>query len=371
MSQVEMPRASGPATGRRTWIALGVIGGLLALSPLVWRTLNARRSGSGIDLHAEPRAVPALRFVDAEGRALTLDAFRGRVVLLNIWATWCLPCREEMPALDRLQGMLGGAGFEVLALSVDQAGLAAVRPFFQRVGVKHLRPYLDTAGAALTVLAVAGVPQTLLIDRDGEEIGRKLGPAAWDDPALVGLIRGRIESAGRASASPFHATEITRVEWGRDFRLTDHHGRPRSLQDFRGKAVMLFFGFTHCTDVCPTTLADLARVVRRLGADAARVQVLFVTVDPQRDTAPVLAKYVTAFHPDFLGLRGDPADTAAMAREFKFFHAAHAPDARGAYAVDHGSAIYVYGPQGRRRLLMSGPHDVEAMAADIARLLGE
>lgn len=315
--------------------------------------------------------MPALPFADAAGRTLALDDFRGRVVLLNVWATWCLPCREEMPALDRLQGLLGGPGFEVLALSVDPTGLAAVRPFFERAGIKHLRPYLDSAGAALSVLATAGVPLTLLIDSDGNEIGRKLGPAAWDDPGLVGLIRGRIEAAWRAPASPFNATEITRVAWGRDFHLTDHHGQPRSLQDFRGKAVMLFFGFTHCTDVCPTTLADLARVIQRLGADGARVQVLFVKVDPQRDTEPVLAKYVTAFHPDFLGLRGDPADTAALAREFKFFHAAHAPDAHGHYAVDHGSAIYVYGPQGRRRLLMSGPRDVAAMAADVARLLAQ
>jgi len=369
MSRVVTPNTSGPASGRRAWLALGLVGGLLALSAPAWRALKQRWWGSGIDLHAAPRPLPPLQFADGAGRTLALDDFRGRIVLLNVWATWCAPCREEMPTLDRLQGLLGGPDFEVLALSIDQSGLAAVRPFFDRIGIEHLRPYLDPAGAALSVLAVAGVPLTLLIDRDGKEIGRKLGPAAWDDPAMVGLIRGGIEDTGGASA--FHATEITGVEWGRDFHLTDHHGRPRSLQDFRGKVVMLFFGFTHCTDVCPTTLADLARVVQRLGADGARVQVLFVTVDPQRDTAPVLAKYVTAFHPAFLGLRGDPADTAALAGAFKFFHAAHAPDAHGQYAVDHGSAIYVYGSQGRRRLLMSGTRDVEAMAADVARLLAQ
>ena len=104
------------------------------------------------------------------------------------------------------------------------------------------------------------------------------------------------------TASPFTSTEITSVEWGRDFHLTDHNGQARSLADFRGKAVMLFFGFTHCPDVCPTTLADMARVIEALGPDGARVKGLFVTVDPERDTPQVLAKYVGAFHPSLLGL---------------------------------------------------------------------
>lgn len=172
-----------------------------------------------------------------------------------------------------------------------------------------------------------------------------------------------------SAASPFTLTETTSVEWGRDFHLADHHGRPRSLDDFRSKVVELFFGFTHCQDVVEVLGPDGARVVQALGPDGARVQGLFVTVDPERDTPEVLAKYVGEFHPSFLGLSGDPATTAALAREFKFFHAAHAPDAEGDYAVEHGSAIYVYGPQGRRRLLMGQPHDIVAMAADIARLL--
>lgn len=186
---------------------------------------------------------------------------------------------------------------------------------------------------------------------------------------MVELIRGRITEPGRPSASPFSSIEITGAEWGRDFHLTDHTGQLRSLQDFRGKAVMLYFGFTHCQDVCPSAMADLARVVTRLGTQGKKIQVLFVTVDPERDTPPVLAKYATAFHPDFLGLRGEPAATTAMAKEFKFYHAAHGSDALGNYTVDHGSAIYVYGPQGRCRLLMSAPRDVEAMATDMALLL--
>lgn len=155
---------------------------------------------------------------------------------------------------------------------------------------------------------------------------------------------------------------------GTRLRLTDRYrGRPRSLADSRGMVVMLFFGFTHCPDVCPTTLAKMARAVEVPGPDRARVRGLFVTVDPGRDTPEVPSKYVDQFHPSFLGLCGEPAATVVMASEVKFFHAAHPPDAQGDYAVEHGSAIY--GRQWRRRLLMSQLHDVAAMAADIARLL--
>lgn len=187
--------------------------------------------------------------------------------------------------------------------------------------------------------------------------------------ALLGAACG--ERPG-SLPSPSRSTDISGVEWGRDFQLTDPQGRPTRLADFEGKVVLLFFGFTHCPDVCPTTLADMAQVLGRLGKDGERVQVLFVTVDPERDTPQVLAKYVTAFHPSFLGLYGDPAATAALAKEFKFFHAAHAADAQGNYAVEHGSAIYVYGPagpNGRRRLLMGPGRTVDSMAADVARLL--
>lgn len=190
--------------------------------------------------------------------------------------------------------------------------------------------------------------------------------------AALALLAAACGERPGSLPSPSASTDISGVEWGRDFRLTDHNGRPTSLADFEGKAVMLFFGFTHCPDVCPTTLADMAQVLGRLGKGAEQVQVLFVTVDPERDTPQVLAKYVTVFHPSFLGLYGDPAATAALAREFKFFRAAHAADAQGNYAVEHGSAIYVYGPagpNGRRRLLMGPGRTVDSMAADVARLL--
>jgi protein SCO1/2 len=356
---------------RRTWLGLGLASGALALMPSLYRSIWPRRPTADIELHPKPRPVAALQFVDAQGRAMTLGDVRDRIVLLNIWATWCGPCREEMPTLDRLQAKLGGPDFEVLALSIDRAGSRVVQPFFDHVGIKHLRPYLDTAGLALSALAAPGIPLTLLIDRDGNEIGRKLGPATWDDPAMVDLMRYQIGTNALAPApvARFHSSEITGASWGRDFHLTDHNGQPRDLQDFKGKVVMLFFGFTNCTDVCPTVMADLARVVERLGDDGARVQVLFVTVDPERDTPAVLAEYVMAFHPSFLGLREEPAATKAIAEEFKFHHAAHTPDKTGNYAVEHGSAVYVYGPRARRRLLMTAPRKVEAMASDVAQLL--
>lgn len=167
----------------------------------------------------------------------------------------------------------------------------------------------------------------------------------------------------------FASTDISGVPWGRDLQLADHQGRPRKLADFHGKAVMLFFGFTHCPDVCPTALSDMARVRAQLGAEGQRVQGLFVTVDPKRDTPQLLAQYVPAFDPSFLGLRGDEKATAAAAAEFKVFFAPQKPDARGNYTIDHSGAIFVFDPQGRLRLLMRPGMGVDAMAADIAKLL--
>jgi thiol-disulfide isomerase/thioredoxin len=141
---------------------------------------------------ARPKPVPELRFNDAQGREHTLTDFRGKVVLLNIWATWCEPCREEMPALDRLQAKLGGERFQVLALSVDQNGPAVARKFYAETGIKALPLYIDpTAKAAFTVDA-AGLPASLLIDRQGREIGRHLGAVKWDEPEVVERLRRAI-----------------------------------------------------------------------------------------------------------------------------------------------------------------------------------
>ena len=142
-----------------------------------------------LSLFDQPRKVPEIRFSDAENRALTLADFRGKVVLLNIWATWCVPCRGEMPALDRLQAKLGGNAFVVLPLSIDRTGLPAVKRFYSALGLRKLGIYLDPSAAASRALDIPGVPTTLLIDRTGREAARKMGPAEWDAPETVALIR--------------------------------------------------------------------------------------------------------------------------------------------------------------------------------------
>ena len=172
-------------------------------------------------------------------------------------------------------------------------------------------------------------------------------------------------------ASPFMSTDITGVDWGRDFHLTDHHGKPRSIADFKGQVVMLFFGYTHCPDVCPTTLAHMAQVRGKLGEDGRRVQGLFVTVDPRRDTPQLLAQYVPAFDASFLGLYGDEATTAALAKDFKVFYSAQKADAKGQYTVDHSGGIYVFDTRERLRLMMRPGTGVDVMAADVALLLKE
>jgi protein SCO1/2 len=176
-------------------------------------------------------------------------------------------------------------------------------------------------------------------------------------------------AAGCDSRPQFKSTDITGVDYGRSLELNDHAGKPRRLEDFRGKALVLFFGFTHCPDVCPTTLADVAQALKKLGADAGRVQVLFVTVDPERDTPEVLSKYVTAFDPSFLGLYGDLAATQRAAREFKIFF-----EKRGSgdsYSVDHSAQTYVIDPRGRLRLLLRHERIGADLADDLRVLLRE
>lgn len=190
------------ATSRRQWFGLAAAAGLLALASQWRRVFKLSTPDAALSIHARPRDLAKLSFADAQGKSTSLAAFRGRVVLLNVWATWCLPCREEMPTLDRLQALLGGTDFEVVALSVDQGGLPVVQAFFGRTGIRHLRPYLDAEGAALSRLATTGVPLTLLVDRSGLEVGRKLGPAAWDDPAVIRLLRERIDAADSPPALP-------------------------------------------------------------------------------------------------------------------------------------------------------------------------
>ncbi len=145
-------------------------------------------SGAIIEV-APPRPVPELHFVDGDGRPMTLADLKGRAVLLNLWATWCVPCRKEMPSLDRLQAKLGGPGFQVLPLSIDRKGMDVVKPFYDELGLKSLGKYVDQSGKAASVLGAQGVPTTLLIDRDGLEVGRASGAAEWDSPDIIDTIR--------------------------------------------------------------------------------------------------------------------------------------------------------------------------------------
>ena len=137
----------------------------------------------------QPAAVPEIKFVDGSEKPMSLADFRGRAVLLNVWATWCLPCRKEMPSLDRLQQKFDPAKFLVLTLSIDRAGIPAVKKFYTDLGLKSLGIYVDQSSAALHQLGLIGIPATLLINADGKEIGRKLGPAEWDSPEVVAALR--------------------------------------------------------------------------------------------------------------------------------------------------------------------------------------
>jgi protein SCO1 len=182
---------------------------------------------------------------------------------------------------------------------------------------------------------------------------------------------GAIALAGcnRSGGPSFRATDLTGASYGRQLELVDHTGRARTLEDFRGKVVVVFFGFTHCPDVCPTTMLTLANVVKRLGPRADDVQVLFVTLDPERDTPQVLSQYVPAFHPTFLGLRGDPEATKRAAREFKVFHERVDSRKGGGYTIDHTAAAYVLDRQGKLRLYMRHSQTEADVEADLRTLL--
>jgi protein SCO1/2 len=176
-----------------------------------------------------------------------------------------------------------------------------------------------------------------------------------------------------AACSPdkpqFRSSDVTGTAFGRDFALTDHTGKPRTLADFRGKVVVLFFGYTQCPDVCPTTLATLAEAMRQLGPDAAKVQVLFATVDPERDTRELLAAYVTAFNPSFLGLSGDADATAHTAKEFKILYEKRPGKTPESYTVDHSAGTFIFDSQGRLRLYVGYGQGAEVFAHDIRELL--
>ena len=186
---------------------------------------------------------------------------------------------------------------------------------------------------------------------------------------LLGLICV-LALAGCENKPVFNALDITGIEgYGTDFRLTDHTGKVRTLADFRGKVVVIFFGYTQCPDVCPTTLSDMRKVTQLLGGDAEKLQVLFVTVDPKRDTPELLAKYVPAFNPSFLGLYGDAAATEKVAKDYRIFYQIQPGKTAESYTVAHTAASLAFDPQGRLRLFINYGTEAEKIAADIKHLL--
>jgi len=180
------------------------------------------------------------------------------------------------------------------------------------------------------------------------------------------LLLGGCEKS--AQMPRFHASDVTGQYTQADFHLTDHNGQPRSLSNYRGKVVVVFFGYTHCPDICPTTLADLAQTMKLLGKDAERVQVLFVTLDPERDTRELLAKYVPFFNPAFIALYGDAQATAKVAENFRVDYRKH-PIASGGYTMDHSTFSYLIDAQGRMRLMAGNREPADMLAEDIKLLL--
>ncbi|MCW5632694.1 MAG: SCO family protein [Rubrivivax sp.] len=196
--------------------------------------------------------------------------------------------------------------------------------------------------------------------------------AAW--PALwlaVVLALSACERSGPGASAPFKSIDITGADYAQGLELSDPDGKRRTLAEFKGKVVVLFFGFTQCPDVCPTTLAEIATVKQQLGADGARVVPVFVTVDPERDTPAVLKAYVGSFGADFVALRGTPEETKAVARAFKIFYAKVPGKTESSYTVDHTARSYVYDTKGRLRLATRYGIGADALASDVRQLLNE
>jgi protein SCO1 len=189
--------------------------------------------------------------------------------------------------------------------------------------------------------------------------------------ALILLLAiGLAACDGKSNNQPqFQGIDITGADYGKALKLTDHTGKPRSLDDFKGKVTLVFFGFTHCPEVCPSTLRELANLLKQLGNDAANVQVLFVTLDPERDTQELLAKYVPSFHPNILALRGDEAATKAAAQSFHVFYEKRPGSTAQNYTIEHFTGTFIFDREGKLRLLMNYGIGIEKMLQDVKRLL--
>jgi protein SCO1 len=176
--------------------------------------------------------------------------------------------------------------------------------------------------------------------------------------------------SGCAEKAPqFRSVDITGVDYAKDFALPDVSGQTKTLSDFKGKAVVLFFGFAQCPDVCPTTMAEIAEVKKSLGKDGEKVTAVFITVDPERDTPQVLKAYMESFDPSFTALRGTPEQTAALAKAFKIYYKKVDGKTPTSYTIDHTAAAFVYDPQGKLRLYTRYGMGAQALADDLKILL--
>ena len=218
---------------------------------------------------------------------------------------------------------------------------------------------------ALTLIAAAGLLALTACDRASTVVPL---PAASAAP-VAGTTTA--SPAPAAAAATFQGIDITGAEYAKQLNLPDTAGKPRTLADFRGKVVVVFFGYVQCPDVCPTTLAEIAAVKKQLGPQGDKVQGVFVTIDPDRDTAAVLKAYMASFGPDFVALRGSPDQLKAAAKEFKIFFAKVPGKSEGSYTMDHTAGAYLFDAQGRVRVFTRYGSGPEALAHDVKALLAQ
>ena len=187
---------------------------------------------------------------------------------------------------------------------------------------------------------------------------------------LLGLGLTACDKIGLPSSkAAFNGVDITGAEYARSLSLPDQNGQPRTLADFKGKVIVVFFGYTQCPDVCPTTMVELAQVKKALGKDGERVQGVFVSIDPERDTPEILKTYMASFDPSFVALRGSVEQAQAAAKEFKVFFAKVPGKTEGSYTMDHTAGSYVFDPSGKVRLFVRYGAGADALASDIKTLL--
>lgn len=188
---------------------------------------------------------------------------------------------------------------------------------------------------------------------------------------IVALLLCLLGCTAKQAEVGFTGTDVSGAKMGDDLGLLDQDGKVRHISDFKGKAVVLFFGYTHCPDVCPTTMAELAKAMTLLASKAENVQVIFVTLDPERDTATVLKEYVPSFNRRFIGLRGDEATTKRVAKDFKIFYARQESSSKSGYSIDHSAGAYMFDKQGNLRIYMNPGQGAGDIAKDLQKLLDE